>query len=214
MKDAYLELLARARRLTRRSDEAEDLLQAILLSAIHAGRADLSCPNNRRWLEGALRRRAAFEARTAIRRRRREGGWSTDAAAPAGSPLPASFLGALTPSLRTTALLVLTGHAKPEILWLQRLSDAAFRQRVSEIRRRWRESDDPSIEDAAGLAGPLSYGRIRRALLGAAQGEGVALASHDPDGHLFVIRTSSQNDGRRQHGGEEEPAKASTTVRE
>ena len=53
----YVELLRQARRLTRRADEAEDLLQTILLSAVEAGRSDLSSLENRRWLRGALRRR-------------------------------------------------------------------------------------------------------------------------------------------------------------
>ena len=68
----YVELLRQAQRASRRPDEAEDLLQAVLLSAIEAGRCDLSCPDNRRWLQGAIRKRAAFEARSAIRRRQRE----------------------------------------------------------------------------------------------------------------------------------------------
>ena len=57
--------------MARRADEAEDLLQTILLAAVEAGRADLSCPDNRRWLQGALRKRAAFDARSAVRRRQR-----------------------------------------------------------------------------------------------------------------------------------------------
>ncbi|MGF7006351.1 hypothetical protein [Aminobacter sp. BE322] len=103
------ELLRQARRASRRADEAEDLLQTVLVAAVEAGRTDLNKPENRRWLEGALRHGAAFDARTAIRRRRREqpfavstceaadrqglphrfvyelpGGWSADIADPDG----------------------------------------------------------------------------------------------------------------------------------
>ena len=185
----YVELLRQARRVTRRADEAEDLLQTILLSAVEAGRSDLSSLENRRWLRGALRRRAAFDARTAIRRNKRDDRWAGVIQPMPGDrdELPGSFLAALPPPLRTTALLVLSGHTRQEIAWLQRLSDPALRQRFAEIKRRWRDAGNGRIEDMTGLSGKLNFGCIRRSLLGLARGEGVMLASHDPDGHLFVI---------------------------
>lgn len=194
----YAELLRHARRASRRADEAEDLLQTVLVAAVEAGRTDLSKPENRRWLEGALRHRAAFDARSAIRRRRRETPFAVTACAPADRQgLPLRFVNTLPQGLRTTALLALTGHTRQEIAWLQRLADTALRQRISEIRRRWRAFDGGTIEDLPGLAGPLAFGRIRRSLLDAARQPGALLASHDPDGHLFVIGTS-QNAATRQ----------------
>jgi RNA polymerase sigma-70 factor (ECF subfamily) len=82
---------------------------------------------------------------------------------------------------------VLTGHNRKEIMWLQRLSDAALRQRLSQIGRRWREAGGNSLQDALGLSGDLNFGLLRRALIGTLRGSDAALASHDPDGHLFVI---------------------------
>jgi hypothetical protein len=82
---------------------------------------------------------------------------------------------------------VLSGHTRQEIAWLRRLSDPALRQRFAEINRRWRDAGNGRIEDMTGLWGKLNFGCIRRSLLGSARGEGVILASHDPDGHLSVI---------------------------
>ncbi len=197
----YLELLRQARRVARRSDEAEDLLQTVLLAAVEAGRQDLSRPENRRWMQGALRKRAAFDARTAIRRRQRENRWH-DGASDASEPgeLPTAFLATLSPALRTTALLALTGHTRVEIIWLQRLSDAAFRQRICEIRQRWRNSGHGRIDDMAGLSGRLPYGRIRVALLKPVHRHQATLGSHDPDGHIFIVNFSSQSGRPRQQG--------------
>ncbi|MEJ6783614.1 transcriptional regulator [Aminobacter sp. Piv2-1] len=194
----YAELLRQAKRASRRADEAEDLLQTVLVAAVESGRTDLNKPENRRWLEGALRRRAAFDARTAIRRRRREAPFAVAGCEPADrEELPLRFVNQLPPGLRTTALLSLTGHTRQEIAWLQRLADTALRQRIAEIRRRWRSFGGGTIEELPGLAGALAFGRIRRSLLAAARQQGAVLASHDPDGHLFVIGTS-QNPGARQ----------------
>ena len=194
----YADLLRHARRASRRADEAEDLLQSVLVAAVEAGRTDLSKPENRRWLEGAIRHRAAFDARSAMRRRRREQPFAVTSCEPADrQALPLRFIDTLPAGLRTTALLALTGHTRREIAWLQRLADTALRQRISEIRRRWRAFDGGTIEDLPGLSGPLAFGRIRRSLLEAARQQGALLASHDPDGHLFVIGTS-QNSVARQ----------------
>ncbi|BCH29566.1 ECF subfamily RNA polymerase sigma-24 factor [Mesorhizobium sp. L-8-10] len=195
----YAELLRQAKRSTRRADEAEDLLQTILLAALEAGRTDLSDIGNRRWLEGALRKRAAFDARSAIRRRRRE-----TLCAPAATVepaerdvLPTRFVTQLPAALRTTALLALTGHNRQEIAWLQNLSDPALRQRIADIKRRWRAAGGHRFEEIPGLAGALAFGRIRRSLLKLVRREGAFLASHDPDGHIFVIGRS-RNPIRRQ----------------
>jgi DNA-directed RNA polymerase specialized sigma24 family protein len=185
----YVELLRQARCVARRAEEAEDLLQTVLLAAVEAGRCDLSRPDNRRWLQGALRKRAAFDARSAVRRRQRETHWAERAVERAEPPsFPWRFVAALSPSLRATALLVLTGHTRQEIVWLQRLPETAFRQRLAEIRRRWRAFGAEDAAGMPGLSGALEFGRIRQSLLPAIRhGQPGLLASHDPDGHLFVI---------------------------
>lgn len=202
----YIEFLRHARRVARRADEAEDLLQSVLLAALEAGRTDLSLSDNRRWLVGALRKRALFDARSAIRRRRREASVVVaEHGAGDGEFHPRRFVDALSPSLRTTALLALTGHTRQEIAWLLRISDATLRQRFTQIKRRWRHFDGGNLTGFPGLDGSLAFGRIRQALLKSIQGQHRVLASHDPDGHLFII--GSQNDRSRQHNhtDEQEP---------
>ncbi|MEM1388021.1 MAG: transcriptional regulator [Pseudomonadota bacterium] len=192
----YLALLRHAQRVSRRADEAEDLLQTVLLAAVEAGRADLAQDRNRRWLMGALRKRALHEARSAVRRKTREAqaGLDPDAAGDAG-PADDDFLAHLPAGLRTTALLAITGHTRAEIAWLLGLSNAALRQRISQIKRRWRESGGGAPEIT--LAGALAFGRIRRALLQPARTKAARFATHDPDGHLFLV--TSQNRTPRQH---------------
>jgi len=184
----YIEFLRYARRVSKRSDEAEDLLQTVLLAAVEAGRTDLTCANNRRWLNGALRNRAQFEARSASRRRRRELAIvPVDSAFIEAHSDSIEFISALPRSLRTTALLVLTGHTKAEILWLQQVSDCALRQRLVSIKRRWQQQEGVVLSEMPGLRGSLPFGKIRRALLKPIRQEGMVLASHDPDGNLFVV---------------------------
>ena len=195
----YRALLGLARRHARRAGEAEDLLQSTLLAAIEAGRGDLDRIENRRWIAGVLRRRAAFEARSAVRRRRREEVQAGAAPMPSAADAPISatrIAAALPPALRTTALLALAGHDRREIAWLLRLNDAALRRRIADIRKRLRTWGG-TPDELPGLSGPLAYGRIRRALLKPAQGDRALLASHDPDGNLFLL--SSRNEPARQH---------------
>jgi hypothetical protein len=196
----FSQLLREALRAAHRRPEAEDLFQTVWLAAVEAGRADLSCAANRRWFVGALRRRASFDARTAVRRRAREQrAASIDAHTDECAEIPVWFVERLPPKLRTTALLVLTGHGKREILWLLRTNEPALRQRIADIRRRWRAEGGGSLDGVSGLSGPLNFGIIRRALLPPARSPGVVLASHDPDGHLFVVGTS-RKPGARQLG--------------
>jgi DNA-directed RNA polymerase specialized sigma24 family protein len=196
----FWQLLREAQRAARRRPEAEDLFQTVWLAAVEGGRGDLSCAANRRWFVGALRRRALFDARTAARRRTREQR-AASMHAPAGqtAEFPVWFVERLPPKLRTTALLALTGHSKREILWLLRMNEPALRQRIADIRRRWRAEGGGSLDGVSGLSGPLDFGIIRQALLPPARSPGVVLASHDPDGHLFVASTS-RKPGARQLG--------------
>ena len=66
------------------------------------------------------------------------------------------------------------------------LEISALRRRIADIRRRWRTEGGGSLDGVSGLSGPLNFGVIRRALLPLARSPDVVLASHDPDGHLFV----------------------------
>jgi RNA polymerase sigma-70 factor (ECF subfamily) len=202
-------LHAQARRLARRPEEADDLLQSALLAALESGRTDLASPETRRWLSGVIRNRAAFDARTSARRRRRDSAWGEGVfprteRGGGGSPRllgetvgPAATLPNLSPSLRLTALLALSGHTRQEIGWLLNLSDTALRQRISQLKR---ALDNAPAPDAA-PTGPLAFGRIRRALLGPARRENAFLASHDPDGHLFVVSRSHFPAPRQQAAG-------------
>ncbi len=123
----FRQLFREAERAARGRAEAEDLFQTVWLAAIEAGRGDLSSPANRRWFVGALRKRAMFDARTAIRRRAREERAALRHVHTIQTvEIPAWFLERLPPKLRTTAMLVLTGHNKSEILWLLRIQGACL----------------------------------------------------------------------------------------
>ncbi|RYD96638.1 MAG: transcriptional regulator [Sphingomonadales bacterium] len=194
---AFSDLHALARRVSRRAEEADDLVQHALLTALEAGRTNLASPETHRWLAGVIRNRAAFDARTAARRRKRETGWSEAQPALAiRAETPAPELAHLSPALRVTALLALSGHTRQEIGWLLNLSDTALRQRISQLKRALDTA--PETGPANSLIGPLAFGRIRRALLGPTRRPEAFLASHDPDGHLFVVSRSQISTPRQQ----------------
>jgi RNA polymerase sigma-70 factor (ECF subfamily) len=198
---ALQDLHALARRVSRRADEAEDLLQDALLIALESGRTNLTSPETHRWLTGVIRNRAAFDARTSARRRKRETGWSeAQPAATSPSSVPTPELAHLSPALRVTALLALSGHTRQEIGWLLNLSDAALRQRISQLKRALDTAPMPDADPS----GPLAFGRIRRALLGPTRRPDAILASHDPDGHLFVVSRSQISTPRQQTRGQEQ----------
>lgn len=178
---------------------AEDVVQEALLIALEQGRLDLEDAETGRWLCGVVRNRARMLARTARRRRHREGAWQAirpERGMPDGAGLP-EVLEGLSPALKTLAALVLTGHNRREIAFLLDLPDTALRQRVSALRRHLRARGLMAPEELTGLNLDLTYGRIRDALLPALLRHGGIFASHDPDGHLFVVRRS-QNAARRQ----------------
>jgi DNA-directed RNA polymerase specialized sigma24 family protein len=193
----YAQLLAIARREHDPTD-AEDVVQEALLAAILAGRQDIETPENARWLMGVVRNRARMEARTARRRKGRDAAWHQ--ARPERTEVsakPDELLAELSPALRTFAALVLTGHNRREIAYLLHLPDTALRQRVSALKRHMAEKGLAAPSELTGLNLDLAYGRIRDCLLPALLRHGGFFASHDPDGHLFLIRRS-QNDTPRQ----------------
>jgi RNA polymerase sigma-70 factor (ECF subfamily) len=192
----YRRLRARARRLSKRPADADDLLQDALLAAIEAGRDDAP------WLEGVLKNRAAMTARGESRRRRREAicaypdGEPTQAP-PADDHAPArdSLLRTLPPAARRVAVLALHGLSAEEIRWILGLADTAFRQRLTRIRRALGELPPAQRAEAQALAYvrdpartvDLQFGLVRRSLKAALAGR-AGLGTHDADGHLLVIR--------------------------
>lgn len=197
----FKDLHALARRTARRPGDADDLVQHAILAALESGRTDLAAPEARRWMAGVIRNRAAFDARTAARRSRRERSWAdANPAEPArtGMSRPDRALTSLSPALRVTALLALSGHTRQEIGWLLNLSDEALRQRISQLRKALANAEPPPGADPDG---PLAFGRIRRALLGPVRRRDAFLASHDPDGHLFVVSRSQIAPPRQQTRG-------------
>lgn len=183
-----------ARRHAARPDEADDLFQSACLAAVEAGRIDFEAADNQAWLAGVIRNKARMAARSEGRRKAREAGWRRDEADGTEALLAPRDLSSLPPSLRVTALLALNGATRAEIGWLLGLSDAALRQRISQLKR---AIDQGPVEDA-GLELGLPFGVMRRRMLQRLRQRGGFLASHDPDGHFFVV-ASSQNGAARQH---------------
>ncbi|MGN7832078.1 RNA polymerase sigma factor [Pseudoxanthomonas sp. 22568] len=192
--ETYRELRSQARRLARSAADAEDLVQDTLAAALAAGRADAP------WLAGTMRNLAAMQARTAVRRRRREALVADDdpsgeATAGMESPAVPGWLHAWPASLRRVAVLALHGLSADEIRWILALSPEAFRQRLSRIRKALGELPPAARAESLAMAYvrdparsvDLQFGLIRRGLR-AALGGGAGLATHDVDGHLLVIR--------------------------
>ncbi len=194
--DDYRSLRSQARRHTRRAQDADDLVQDVLVAALEAGRFDDP------WLAGVMRNKAALAARGAARRRRREAR-DADPAGDASTSEPGIepahraqlLLSGLPPAARRVAILALHGLGAEEIRWILGLAPATFRQRVSRIRRQLGELPAPLRAEALALAYvrdparsvDLQFGLVRRALKAALQAQ-AGIGTHDADGHLMVIR--------------------------
>lgn len=197
----YRACLAIARRRARNAADAADLLHDALLAAAQAGRMDFSGDAGRAWLAGVIRNIAAETARAESRRRLRESRWAdgqpaeaTDDAAPAGAE---DILPRLSPGTRRVAVLALHGLNADEIQYVLGLKPAAFRQRLTALRRSLGALPEVLRPEAMALAyarprrageGRLDFGLIRRALLHRVRGSR-RIGTHDPDGHLVEIET-------------------------
>ena len=193
-----------AGRLARRPADADDLVQEALLAAWRAGRFDLP------WLIGTLRKQAALQARTSVRRRRREALAAEDAVADPADPAPVrapsaapDWLHRLPPAGRSVAVLALHGLSAEEIRWLLGITPAAFRQRLTGIRRTLKALAPAEHRALACMRDParsvdLQFGLVRRALRAAMRGGGVG--THDGDGHLLVLRTRAHVPPPRGNG--------------
>jgi RNA polymerase sigma-70 factor (ECF subfamily) len=233
--DSYRRLRAEAQRYARRPDEIDDLLQSSLLAALEAGRTDAA--EEHAWIAGVIRNQAAMQARSAFRRRRREHAVAAESLEAEGAPgdelsqddvshnnlpgnkfshrhprqnalrSPAAVLGRLPPAARRVAVLALHGMNAEEIHWILDLRPAAFRQRLTTIRKTVGELPPAMRTEALALAYvrdparsvDLQFGLIRRALKAALGGE-AGIGTHDADGHLIVVRGSAHTSPYRGNG--------------
>jgi len=204
--DEYRRLRGRARRHTRRAQDADDLVQDVLVAALEAGRFDAP------WLEGVMRNQATLAARGAMRRRRREAepGVTGEPAPPTDLPaVNTQVLDRLPPAARRVAVLALHGLGPEEIRWILGLTPAALRQRLTRVRRQLGELPPSLRAEALALAYvrdparsvDLQFGLVRRALKAALQAR-AGLGTHDADGHLIVIRGRrvARGSGGLRHG--------------
>ena len=175
-------------------------MQEAMLAAVLCGRADFDAHETARWLTGTVRNQARMAARTALRRRRRETQWqsSFDVSDQTEMTDTGTFLISLPPSLKAVAALALSGHTRHEIAYLLGLSDTALRQRIVALKRKTVALGLALPADLPGLGLDVAYGSIREALLPKLLCHGGVFASHDPDGHLFVVRRSQNGSPRQQ----------------
>ena len=176
-----------ARRFARSEDEAGDLVQDAVMIALARGFDDWSTPGRRGWLRGVVRKRAAFVIRGQARRRRREELPDGSSSSGAGRWVwHADFLASLPRSLRVVAALASADLCAAEIRWLLGLSDTALRQRLSALRRAVAAQGEPPTQPAEPQ---LSFGGPRALLLaGLRRQHGRVVATHDPDGHVILLR--------------------------
>lgn len=198
----YQQCLKMARRHTRTNADAADLLHKALLAGVRAGRLEFGESTDRAWLSGVLRNLAASTARGAVRRKARESKWA-DTESP-GQESQADqagdtqkLLSGLSEGSRRVAVLALHGLNPDEICFVLKLKPAAFRQRLTALRRSLGKLPESLHAEARALAYTqprrengehLDFGLIRRALMHHVRGS-EAIGTHDPDGHLVGIRT-------------------------
>jgi len=170
-------------------DQADDLVQDLLLTALEQQRV-WNETGFHAWARGVFRRRALFIARTEGRRRRREASYAADAdpSQPAIAKLPHEFIDTLPPSLKTVALLANVGLGRTEIGSLLGIADTALRQRISALRRAWRNHGGTPEVTELPRGYPYLSGPRRRSLRDdLVRQPGARFAVTDPDGHSLVF---------------------------
>lgn len=195
----YGQLCSIACRIVDDVGEAEGIVQDAYLAAFLAGLTDFDAVETRKWLVGTVRNKARMALRGTVRRLGRESQWQMerpDSVADDHQDI-ARLINSLPTSLKAVAALALSGHSRKEIAYLLNLTDAALRQRIRALKLRVTEAEVEMPAELTGLTPGMAYGRIRGALMSNLARRDGFLASHDPDGHLFVIGRS-QNGTRRQ----------------
>lgn len=206
--DTYRRLRSEARRHARKAQDADDLVQDALLIALQNGRDGHDDPA---WLSGVLRNQAAMQARSAIRRRRREAVLAEEdvaSAREASPPVAGALLERLPPAARRVAVLALHGLNADEIRWILGISATAFRQRLTSIRKVIGALPPLQRAEALALAYvrdpartvDLQFGLIRRGLMAALRGTD-GIGTHDADGHLIVVRGLVRRGAHTSPGG-------------
>lgn len=189
-------LIQASRRYSRAAHEIEDLAHDVILSALRRG-LPLDGEAFLQSAHGAARRHAAFLARSAGRRRAREMCTSDQRVANdeavQNSALEGAPLSTLSPSLRTTLLLLVSGLDKAELRLALGLTDAALRKRFQALR----EHGPLARPEFPMTTRTPALSRLRRSQVGLlprlaatfgsdAEGRRV-LAAGDPDGHGLIF---------------------------
>jgi hypothetical protein len=187
-RELYDECVRVAAASSRNAEHARDLAHSVLVDAVARGKT--SEVQQRGWMYGAVRRRAAFEARTAARRQAREARWHASTPDPAAHAWRFSpeLLAELSPALRVLAALASAELQPREIRSVLRLTDAAFRKRLSELGRAVRTASRAGLPVVRRVPAGHALGPARAELLSTLERHPAwAVASHDPDGHVFVF---------------------------
>ena len=189
-----------AARHARHRGEAEDLLHDALLAAAAAGRTSFSDSANQAWLAGVLRLRASMDARTAVRRHKRETAHVRSETHQDASEDAGVDLSSLPRSTRSVAALLIHGLTREEIRVALRLRPEALRQRIASLRRQARnlglsEAETPRPPRATTLPGDPDPGPIRQILRHCLLRLG-GVGTADPDGHPIVINLRRVVDGK------------------
>jgi DNA-directed RNA polymerase specialized sigma24 family protein len=197
-------LVRLSRRHARVEHEVEDLAHDIIVSALRRG-LSLDGDVFPRCAHAAARRHAAFVARTAARRRAREASIAGPLATDADLDLrdDADDLAALSPSLRTTLLLLLSGLEKAELRVALGVNDAALRKRFQVLRDHGLDTR-PDLPVTTRTPALLELRRSQVELLPRLPNtNGRVLAAADPDGHGLIFAQALTSDGgtATSHGG-------------
>ena len=194
-----------ARKYTRRMEEADDLVQDLLLEAVRQEK-DFTEDQFMAWAHGVLRNRAAFIARTEARRKKREKAVQAKMENPEHHrpAVPHPFIGSLSPSLQITARLLNCGLNQKEMEYLLGISNQTLRQRFSQLRKKWsiflKETGYGPEYGNEPVHDPFDIGLLRRSLRKSFHGNPEKMVgTFDPDGHLFIVRSDSSH--KKNSGG-------------